>query len=98
MTQAIKYKIHGIKCDHCAWKDMSVKFDDYKEWLNKPCPECGANLLTEADMKTCLFMIGMADKINEYIGEVKDDSKTVAIKIEMNGSGIPNIKIKDGDQ
>ncbi len=42
-------RIWGMKCDHCTWKDMSVQVKDYSNYLNKPCPVCGSNLLTEED-------------------------------------------------
>jgi hypothetical protein len=44
-------KISGIKCDRCEWKDISVKFKEYKHYVNKPCPLCGDNLLTEKHYK-----------------------------------------------
>lgn len=97
MTKAIEYKIHGIKCDKegCGYKDMSVKFEDYNEWLNKPCPECNSNLLTEEDMKTCLLLIGITNSINDYAGDMPDDAKKAWFKIEMNGSGLPEFKFKE---
>lgn len=49
----LKYSVSGIKCDtpECDYKDMSVQSKDYKNWVNKPCPKCGGNLLTESDYK-----------------------------------------------
>lgn len=43
--------VHGLKCDNpnCNWSDMSVPFSDYEKSINKPCPECGENLLTQDD-------------------------------------------------
>jgi len=49
----MKEKIKGIKCDNpdCDFVDDSVTWDDYdktvSEWLNRPCPKCGTNLLTQ---------------------------------------------------
>lgn len=41
----------GINCDNtsCGWNDQSIRVEDYKDWVNKPCPDCGENLLTEED-------------------------------------------------
>ena len=41
----------GLVCDNekCDYEDMSIKQSDYKDWVNKPCPKCGENLLTEED-------------------------------------------------
>lgn len=41
--------VKGIKCDSCSYKDDNVEFEDYLEWLNKPCPICGENPLTADD-------------------------------------------------
>ena len=47
--------ISGIKCDRdsCGYRDDSVKFKDYKKWVNKPCPKCGMNLLTIKEFLMC---------------------------------------------
>ena len=47
----VEVQIGGIKCDNtkCDYEDMSIKYSDYEAWLNKPCPKCGDNLLTEKD-------------------------------------------------
>jgi hypothetical protein len=43
--------IYGIRCDNknCSYEDMSVPFDQYESYVNKACPLCGENLLTEKD-------------------------------------------------
>ena len=40
--------ISGIKCDSltCDYYDNNVHVNGYEDWLNKPCPKCGSNLLT----------------------------------------------------
>lgn len=52
-------KSGGLNCDNpnCDWSDMSIEVSDYKNWVNKPCPECGESLLTQEDYdKTVKFM------------------------------------------
>lgn len=41
----------GLKCDNpkCDWTDKTITLDNYKDWLNVPCPKCGENVLTEED-------------------------------------------------
>ncbi len=41
----------GLQCDNpkCDWTDKTINFDVYKEWINKPCPKCGENVLTQED-------------------------------------------------
>ena len=47
--------IYGLKCDNpdCDFVDMSIEYEDYKNWVNKPCPKCGAILLTKFDYEIC---------------------------------------------
>lgn len=66
----------GLVCDNenCDFEDMSIKQSDYKDWVNKPCPKCGENLLTEEDfinsekMQLAVnFMNSLSqDEINEF--------------------------------
>lgn len=51
--------IRGIKCDNpqCDFKDHTVRIEDYKQWLNWPCPKCGANLLTQADYDATIALV-----------------------------------------
>jgi len=54
----------GIQCDSCDWTDVTVKFADFDHWLNKPCPKCGANLLTEEDYLNAKKTMAMVDYVN----------------------------------
>lgn len=47
----IKMIESGLKCDNpnCDWEDRNIIYADYKSWINKPCPKCGENVLTEED-------------------------------------------------
>ncbi len=39
-----------IKCDYCDWvNDLPIPEDGVVSWVNRPCPQCGKNLLTETD-------------------------------------------------
>lgn len=51
MAKAITTYVKGIKCDNeeCGWKDPTVPYEDYPKYIDKPCPCCGANLLTRQD-------------------------------------------------
>lgn len=95
--KAVNLNIKGIKCDNpsCDFRDDTVEFQDYGTWLNKPCPKCRANLLTEADLKAVKRMIGIANLINRILRPfVKPDKKTKRMTViaEMNGTG--EIKFK----
>ena len=68
-------EVHGIKCDNptCDYNDMSVKLEEYPEWVNKPCPKCGENLLKEEDYKMVLDMLAATEILNMYtLEEIKN--------------------------
>lgn len=56
----------GIVCDNpdCDYKDVTVKMEDYPDWVNKPCPKCGENLLTQEDYDAVLQLTRLADFVN----------------------------------
>lgn len=64
--KAIDIEIGGIKCDapNCHYHDDSIKLENYRDWVNKPCPKCGANLLTEACNKQVLTFVKFAKIMN----------------------------------
>lgn len=95
--EAMFMEISGIQCDNknCDFIDKSVKMEEYDEWLNKPCPKCGANLLTEEDYTTVKnltsyvkAMSGMMPKAPESV--VKEDYEKV--EFELDGSGYLKVK------
>jgi hypothetical protein len=56
----------GLKCDSptCDWKDESIKHEDFINWVNKPCPICKENLLTEEDFKNSELIHAAIELIN----------------------------------
>lgn len=88
MKKILSCTIVGIKCDNknCYFADPTVGVEDYPNWLNKPCPCCGENLLTEADYKNVLQMMEFTKLINDNF-EMNDDGPLVSVHIEMNGTG-----------
>lgn len=61
----------GIKCDNekCDYRDDDVKYEDYENWLNKLCPKCGENLLTQEDLENSVRL----HTILNAIGSMKED-------------------------
>lgn len=96
MKDAIEMNIHGIKCDNpnCDFVDMSVKVEDYEQWLNKPCPKCGENLLTESDYKNTQLLLKITKVMNKILPKRKDDEEIVTMKVDMDGSGDMKFDIK----
>jgi len=96
MDAIISLNINGIKCDSpsCDYKDNSFKwngFETMREFLNKPCPKCGANLFTQADYEAMTAILA-AVKVGEVLAEsgiipqeVLDEKKL--FRCDMDGTG-----------
>ena len=97
MKNALEINIGGIKCDNpnCDFMDMSVKVEDYDKWLNKPCPKCGENLLTDDDYRNIQFLLGMEELANKIYPKIEDNESIVKATINMNGTGDMNVAIDD---
>jgi hypothetical protein len=88
----------GIKCDNpqCNFEDNNVTMTQYPDYLNKPCPQCGSNLLTEADFKAVIRMqelsnsriIKSIEAVSKFFG-----AKEKTMTMETNGTGV--IKFKE---
>lgn len=90
--QPAKISIEGIKCDNpkCDFNDTSVTFDAYRDWLNKPCPKCGAVLLTEKDLKAVKRLMATTHFLNLLLKpfvKINRDTKCTRIPVEMDGTG-----------
>lgn len=95
--KALEMNISGIKCDNpnCDYVNMDAKFEEYDKWLNKPCPRCGANLLTEKDYKTTMAIVKMVSAMNNILPGRKQDEEVSTMEINMNGTGSVDIDIKE---
>ena len=86
MKNALKMDIKGLKCDNpdCDYVNMDIKVEDYKKWVNKPCPKCGENLLTEDDYNFVMIMLNITDKFNKIFPKVQDDEKLIEMDVNLN--------------
>lgn len=76
MAKAITTYVKGIKCDNeeCGWKDPTVPYEDYPKYIDKPCPCCGANLLTRQDYLVTKRIIEISKLFgNIEVPEIKAD-------------------------
>ena len=66
-------KIMGLKCDNpqCDWRDTTIKFAEYPQWLNAPCPKCGANVLTQEDFDKAMQLYNNPPLDPWYIRVIK---------------------------
>ena len=92
----------GIKCDNpeCDFVNQEVKIEDYKDWLNKPCPKCGSNLLTQADYDNVQMLLNLVDIINENkdifpdTEDMQNNSDEMStVTFNMNGTGSMDVEI-----
>lgn len=55
MSDAIRLTVRGLKCDAvgCDYRDEEAPHpgERYEDYLDAPCPQCGAPLLTLADLR-----------------------------------------------
>ena len=86
-NKLFEVKVRGVKCDApcCDYTNDKVTLDDYSSYVNKPCPKCGANLLTESDMTTINNLL----KVEKALGWIRLPalSKSCQIDIKMDGTG-----------
>lgn len=89
--------IHGIECDNteCDYEDPTANLEDYENWLNKPCPLCGSNLLTEDDMDAIRLIMSLVSMSNAFVDTLSEEekAKTVSFRFEMDGTGVEGLKV-----
>ena len=70
-----------IVCDNpaCDYVDTEADFDKLEDYLNKPCPKCGENLLTEEDLKNHQLVIATAQFINSLTEDELDNLNFLAL-------------------
>ena len=101
MKNAIKMTVHGLRCDAagCDYRDDTVAFANYKAYVNKPCPKCGANLLTEADAEAAAKIVKRVKVLN-VLWKIFHPFKTLTephykFIMKMNGKGFSGISLYD---
>ena len=62
---------------------MSVKFEDYPTYVNKPCPICGENLLTQESYNELLAWVEAVEISNTYTKEELENIMTSLSPEEM---------------
>ncbi|GCD11738.1 hypothetical protein [Clostridium tagluense] len=93
MKEALALNIEGVKCDVCDYRNDDVKLREYEEWLNKPCPQCGANLLTQEDFDNVQMLFSFSKMMNEILPKSKDNEPLATMDIKMDGTGNMEFKL-----
>lgn len=94
----MEVNVFGLKCDNkeCNYEDKTIKYEQYEDYINYPCPQCGESLLTKTDYLTTKFIVEAANIFNglglENSESDKDDK--VKIKFDLNGSGVSDITVE----
>lgn len=85
----------GLKCDNpsCNYVDMSVSMEDYKDWVNKPCPKCGEVLLTQQDYDTAQLILRIIDVVDKSV-EANEDDTQATLTFNFDGSGKVDMNIE----
>lgn len=95
LANALSIKIQGINCDAptCDFRDGTVRYEDFEKWLNKPCPKCGANLLTDADLRSTRKLLQFVRLANRLLPRAKRGESLARVAIAMDGSGRVSIDL-----
>ncbi len=96
----ITCKFEGVKCDNpaCDFRDKTAKYEDRLSWLNRPCPKCGQNLLTEKDLRAMEFMltlVGIINIITKPFAKLFESDKKTILSVDMDGTGKVVLRRRD---
>jgi hypothetical protein len=91
-------KCGGLKCDNpsCDYEDMNIKVEEYKDWVEKPCPTCGWVLLTKKEYRMSRILFGLIKFLN-FILPKKDENDTdnlATMSVKFKGDEKPEIKVE----
>lgn len=90
MKNAAVLTIPALKCDAegCDYEEtVEATSQNVNEFIGKPCPKCGANLLTEADAAALHMLFAAVATVNLAHGPAADDEPMENFPISMNGTG-----------
>lgn len=84
---ALILKIARLKCDapSCDYEDTEARLT--VELVGKPCPKCGANLLTEEDFLLCKQLEVLTELTNHHFKPSPDGCRRETIRLHMDGTG-----------
>lgn len=62
-----------LHCDACGFDIHNC--DCGSHWINFPCPECGANMLTAQDHESARKLLAFVAKLNKWFGWLGKEEK-----------------------
>lgn len=83
---AIEWAGQSLKCDAEGCDHVETVQDITADLIGKPCPKCGANLLTKDDYEAGQTLVGVINAFNEIFGpvDIPDDAVGKALKVSFN--------------
>lgn len=66
MNQEYLIQCDNPRCDYKVKNETGNPNEDIKGYLNKPCPKCGENLLTEQDYIQSLQLMKVINWLNKW--------------------------------
>ena len=96
MKKNVEVFAGGIECDNpkCDYVKEDVEVSDYHNWLNKPCPKCGENLLTQEDYDKIQIFMGLVDMFNEIEIEPDPDDIVATLHVDVHNDRMDIIDIE----
>lgn len=100
---AVQMEIGGLKCDTigCDHTEPSVTFAEFIDWIDRPCPQCGAPLLTRADYDLSLSLVATVRGFNTAFDAtgipIPADAERVSIRLGGDGTGALHITVPPAD-
>jgi len=73
MNTDLMMQAHGINCDACDYENDTVNLEDYGSYVGRPCPECGASLLTESEFQVFKGLQAIIELVGSLELDIPDD-------------------------
>lgn len=101
----------SLKCDNpsCDYTVEDINREQVPGWINRPCPKCGENLLTQEDHDRWDSAARASDLINTMtpeqlkalgdlfgVKETEDDGRPVIMEVSTHKSLSITVKNEDG--
>ena len=85
-----------VNCDTpgCGFS-AEITDSELPQWLNKPCPKCGENLLTQEDFDSVSRLLHVIDQAGSIAKALNLPDKNVIVKAKTNTKGGINIDVSD---
>lgn len=98
MENQLGLTIKGLKCDNkeCRYRDDTIHLNEYKLYIDAPCPDCGESLLTKEDYMQVQNIIALVDAVNsmkDLDSEGTEEQKKVTFN--LNGTGEVAINVEE---